>query len=336
MIPSSLEKAIYGVYATHALHLADKHNVFAYLAEKGAAAPGEIAKAVAVDGETLERLMLVLGALELVQAGSDGKYRLREGMGPYLDKKDPRYVGGFVTHLINSTSGRMGHLDAYLSKGKAVVDAALPSPFDVIYKDEASTKEFMDAMWQLSFDVSRELVKLAGLDSCRQLVDVGGASGPFSVAALQHSRELRSTLFDLPKVGRYVDETRRTYGLEERLRFVPGDFFREELPEGDCFAFGYILSDWDDATCLELLRKAHRACRAGGRVLVMERLFDEDKRGPFATVFMNLSMHVETQGRHRTAREYVGLLEAAGFRGCEVRRSSRDKHLVIGLKHVTT
>ncbi|TYL21383.1 methyltransferase, partial [Streptococcus pyogenes] len=139
--------------------------------------------------------------------------------------------------------GRMGHLDAYLSKGKAVVDAALPSPFDVIYKDEASTKEFMDAMWQLSFDVSRELVKLAGLDSCRQLVDVGGASGPFSVAALQHSRELRSTLFDLPKVGRYVDETRRTYGLEERLRFVPGDFFREELPEGDCFAFGYILSD---------------------------------------------------------------------------------------------
>ena len=44
---------------------------------------------------------------------------------------------------------------------------------------------------------------------------------------------------------------------------------------------------------------------------------------------MNLSMHVETQGRHRSAREYAELLESAGFAACEVRRSDEDKHLVM-------
>jgi hypothetical protein len=43
-------------------------------------------------------------------------------------------------------------------------------------------------------------------------------------------------------------------------------------------------------------------------------------------------MHVETQGRHRSAPEYVALLEAAGWRDCEVHRSTGDKHLVLGLK----
>ncbi|MFD8663547.1 methyltransferase [Streptomyces globisporus] len=117
-----------------------------------------------------------------------------------------------------------------------------------------------------------------------------------------------------------------------RLDFVGGDFFADELPHGDCLAFGYILSDWDDDTCVTLLEKAYRACEAPGRVLIMDRLFDDDRSGPLATAAMNLVMHIEMAGRHRTAAEFVALLERAGFGGCEVRRGSGEKHLVIGHK----
>jgi O-methyltransferase domain len=62
----------------------------------------------------------------------------------------------------------------------------------------------------------------------------------------------------------------------------------------------------------------------------MERLFDDGRRGPISTAVMNLEMQVETRGRHRTTAEYHEMLTVAGFVNPEIRRSSRDKHLVIG------
>jgi hypothetical protein len=139
-------------------------------------------------------------------------------------------------------------------------------------------------------------------------------------------------VFDLPQVGPHLERTRDGHGLAERLSFVAGDFFRDALPAGDLIAMGYVLSNWPDRECLELLRKAYAACVPGGRVLVMERLFDDGRNGPIATAVMNLEMQVETRGRHRTATEYLDLLTQAGFADAEVRRSTRDKHLVIGRK----
>jgi SAM-dependent methyltransferase len=328
-MPEPLERAIFGMYATHAVQLADRHGVFAYLIANGASRAGKIAAGTGTDEETLGRLLIALHAFGVLEEHG-GEYLVPQASVPYLDPADARYAGAFVQHLVGSTAARMPQLDAYLSLGKARVDAELPDPFEVVYADDAAVAAFVSAMWQLSFDVSGELVDLAGSALAGHLVDVGGAGGPFSVAALLRTPALRATVFDLPHVAPHLRRTRDTYGLGERLAFVPGDFFRDELPEGDCVAFGYVLSDWDDDTCVALLRKAHRACRPGGRVLVMDRLFDDDGHRPLATAVMNLSMHVETRGRHRTAAEYLGLLRAAGLTDCDVRRSGREKHLVVG------
>jgi hypothetical protein len=332
MIPSDLERAVYGLVSTPVLHLADKHGVFTCLIEQGPSTSATIAGKLGIDEETLERLLIVLAAFGVVTRNAQGGYQLPDEIVPYLDKTDDRYVGMFVHHLVSSTAGRLDQLEAYLVRGKAAVDAGSPSPFEAFYRDEDSVRDFVQAMWHLSFAVCGELAPLAEQDTATRLVDVGGASGPFAVAALLRAPRLRAVVFDLPEVEPHFAATRREYGLGERLGFVSGDFFQTELPAGDRIALGYILSDWRDETCVELLRKAYRACHPGGTVLVMERLFDEDRSAPLATAVMNLSMHVETQGRHRTAEDYVGLIEAAGFAGCEVRRSSGDKHLVIGRK----
>ncbi|MFF0436254.1 methyltransferase [Streptomyces sp. NPDC004327] len=329
MAPGTLDNVVYGLFSTHALHLADRHGVLAHLIERGPSSAAETAAALTIDAETLERLLLVLAAVSVVERDADGRYRVAEETAPFLDSRDPRYLGGFVDHLVTNTTGQLTRLHHYLERGKEAVDAALPSPFETIYRDEEATESFLRAMWQLSFEPSKELAGLAGLDGTRRLVDVGGASGAFAVAALDRYPELRVTVFDLPEVGTHLERTRDARGLGDRLGFAAGDFFRDPLPAADCVSFGYILSDWEDDFCLELLRKAHKACASGGRVLIMERLFDEDG-GPLPTAAMNLSMHVETRGRHRTAAEYTALLEEAGFTDCVTRRSSWDKHLVIG------
>ncbi|OLF09197.1 hydroxyneurosporene methyltransferase [Actinophytocola xinjiangensis] len=330
MIPPSLEHAVFGIFSTSALHLADSHGVFTHLVDHERASTQDLSTALGVDEETLGRLLRVLVAFGVLRHADGGRYRLADGVAPYVDSRDPRYLMGFVEHLIESTNQRLPQLDAYLAKGKHVVDAELPAPFDVLYRDEESTGQFLAAMWQLSFHVSYELAELAQLGDTRELVDVGGANGPFSVAALLTNPELRSTVFDLPQVEPFLTANAGRYQLEDRLAFRGGNFFTDPLPTGDCVAFGYILSDWDDETCAMLLRKAFEACRPGGRVLVMDRLFDENREGPLATAVMNLSMYFETEGRHRTAGEYLALMTDAGFTGCAVYRSTADKHLLAG------
>lgn len=332
MVPGALENAIYGLVSTPALYLADKYGVFRHLIDDGPADSATLAGRLGVDEDTTQRLLLVLVAFGVLEIGTDATYSVPSDVRPYLDRRDERYVGGFVEHLIDHTPSRLPRLEALMTKGKAAADAAQPGPFETFYRDEQSIRAFVEAMWNLSYAASHELARLADLRDGELLVDVGGASGPFAIAALLHRPALRAVVFDLPPVEPYLREAGRAHGVADRLDFVAGDFFRDDLPEGDGIALGYVLSDWTDETCLELLRKAYRACRPGGRVLVMERLFDNDRRGPLATAVMNLEMHVETQGRHRTGAEYAGLLAEAGFATATVRRSSREKHLVIGHK----
>lgn len=332
MIPAALENAIYGLVSTPALYLADKHGIFRHLIDNGPAGSATLAGRLGVDQDTAQRLLLVLVAFGILAIGLDGTYSVPTDMRPYLDPRDERYVGGFVEHLIEHTPTRLPRLDTFMTQGKAAADAGQPTPFETFYRDEQTTRAFVEAMWNLSYAASHELARLADLRDDDLLIDVGGACGPFAIAALLHRPTLQAIVFDLPPIEQYLREAGRSYGVGDRLDFVPGDFFADDLPEGDCIAFGYVLSDWTDATCLELLRKAYAACRPGGRLLIMERLFDDDRRGPLATAVMNLEMHVETQGRHRTGSEYTDLLAEAGFDAATVRRSSREKHLVIGHK----
>jgi hypothetical protein len=332
MLPPKLEIAVYGLVATPVLHLADKHGVLDQLLSAGPLTGQAVAEGCDADAGTVERLLLVLTAFGVVERTDEGAFRLAEEIATFVDKTSPSYVGDFVHHLVTESADRLETLEEYLRRGKDAVDAGRPSPYERFYRDDRSTRDFMQAMWNLSYGVSQELVALADLDGHRQLVDIGGANGPFAVAALHHVPGLRAVVFDLPQVGPYLEETRREHGLADRLDFQSGDFFVDDLPEGDVIALGYVMSNWPDDECVTLLRKAHGACVAGGKVLVMERLFDDDRRGPVATAVMNLEMQVETRGRHRTTAEYHEMLTMAGFTEPEVRRSSRDKHVIIGHK----
>lgn len=329
MLPTNLETAVYGLIVTPALHIADKTGMLSHLLPAPLSA-GEVSDRIGgADVDAVERLLLVLTAHDILNRRPDGRYLIAGGMAPYLDSSSPDYIGGFVTHLVEEAAGRLATMEANLFHRGDPMSAGISAPYDHFYRDTAATSDFMAAMWSLSYGVSRELAALADLAGYRTLVDVGGANGPFAVAALEISDQLNAIVFDLPHIEPYVEQTRDTRGLGHRLAFVGGDFFRDELPSGEVIALGYVMSNWPDEQCIELLVKARNACAEGGKVLVMDRLFDDDKGGPMSTAAMNLTMKVETYGVHRTVAEFGELFKAAGFGHYEVKRSTRDKHLLI-------
>ncbi|XP_010578745.1 PREDICTED: acetylserotonin O-methyltransferase isoform X2 [Haliaeetus leucocephalus] len=77
----------------------------------------------------------------------------------------------------------------------------------------------------------------------------------------------------------------------------------------------------------------HRiAFREGGGVLLVESLLNEDKSGPLETQLYSMNMLVQTEGKERTAAEYSKLLEAAGFREVQVKRTGKLYDAVLGSK----
>jgi len=260
---------------------------------------------------------------------AQGDYFVPPSLTEYLDRQSEKYCGGFIRHMQGATYGQLAQLPDAVRSGRGPWEEG-HSPFDELYSNESQTREFITAMWNIGFDAAKELVGRVDLSGNKRLIDLGGASGSFSVAALRRFPNLEATIFDLAPVAKYADETARRYDLSGRLGFVAGDFWRDDYPQGDVYVFGYILSDWLSEEGSSLLKKA-RERMSSGKVIILEKLFDDDKtNGPQTTAMADISMMIETRGRHRTAQEYVEMLNEAGINEVSVVRSSGDKHMIVG------
>jgi hypothetical protein len=264
-------------------------------------------------------------------------YTIPEYLKPYLEPDSPHYCGGVLSHFRTSTLPIFVHLKRALIEGRPqwghhYGSESGSTPFDAIYANPEQLKGFLAAMWDLGYDAAVELVRGYSLDCFRCLIDVGGASGSFAIAALRAYPQLEAVVVDLPAVRPHLEFQRKKYGLEKRLTFVGGDFFKDSLPAGDIYVLGYILSDWRMKQGTHLLRKIYSIMPPGGAILILEKLFNETRTGPLSTAMMDIAMLLETWGQHRTAAEYIDWLTEVGFSECITVRSSGEKHMIVGRK----
>jgi hypothetical protein len=125
--------------------------------------------------------------------------------------------------------------------------------------------------------------------------------------------------FELPAVEPVFSRYVASHGMSERLRFVPGDFFVDDLPRADVLIMGMILHDWDLPTKRMLIKKAYEALEHGGSLIVYEFLIDDERRTHLPGLLMSLNMLIETRG----CFDYTGRLHGLDGR-------SRLHHLSCG------
>src|SRR5690606_1310431 len=71
----------------------------------------------------------------------------------------------------------------------------------------------------------------------KHLLDVGGASGTWTLAFLKAVPGASATLFDLPDAIKQARERFAGTEYAGRITFVPGDFYTDRLPAGADFAW---------------------------------------------------------------------------------------------------
>ena len=260
----------------------------------------------------------------------NGRYTNTPESDLFLDRAKSSYIGGFLEMCNARLYGQWGNLTTGLKTGKAQNEEDV---FAKLYADPARLKQFLSAMTGISMGVAKALALKFPWTNYKSFVDAGGAQGCAPVQiALAHSH-LAGGNFDLPVVGPIFEEYVQSFGLEERLSFYPGDFFKESLPSADVIIMGHILHDWGLEEKRQLIAKAHAALPKGGALIVYEAIIDDDRRQNTFGLLMSLTMLITTQaGFDFTGAECSGWMRDAGFNETRVEPLCGPTSMVVGIK----
>src|SRR6058998_2181707 len=234
----------------------------------------ELADAGSLDGEALrERLglhprsatdfldtLVALGMLER----EDGRYRNTPATDIFLDRAKPSYIGGILEMANARLYPFWGTLTDGLRTGRPQNEVKTGGDFfGELYSDQARLKQFMHAMTGVSMGAAIAIAQKFPWQKYENFVDIGAAEGGVPVQIALAQGHLTGGGFDLPVVQPIFEEYVASFNLSDRLRFYPGDFFADPLPQADVLVMGHILHDWNLEEKKTLLSKAYQTLPKG-------------------------------------------------------------------------
>jgi hypothetical protein len=162
--------------------------------------------------------------------------------------------------------------------------------------------------------------------------DLGGGQGVLLGALLDARPGLRGVLVDSAAVLDQARSYLRGRGLEHRVELVEGDLLGQVEAKADVYLLKWILHDWDDATCVGILRSAAATMHGGARLIVIEGRQPRNMVDPRFSMIDLQMLVVTEQGRERSAEELAALLSEAGLQAGQIRSSSTGLLLIDAAK----
>jgi acetylserotonin N-methyltransferase len=310
-----------GVYQP-SIVAAEQAGVFTALADAPATAT-ELAARLGFDERATRVLVRLLAALRLLLLRG-ARYHLSDEARTYLVKGSPWYWAPMASVAVCEW-----HRDRLLEKlrQRGSDEAAGPEgtplasgegrPADDWAAGQVSrqrAREVAARMHAHSRPAAVGVARHYGFDGVSRVLDVGGGSGCFMVAAAQAHPHLRCTVLELPAMCEVAAEYIEAGGVADRVDTHAVDMFRQPWPTGyDAVFFSNVWHDWNVRTCRWLAARAFEALPAGGRILLHEMLLDDDGNGPVTAAAFSMLMLLATQGQQFTTGELAAILEQAGF-----------------------
>jgi ubiquinone/menaquinone biosynthesis C-methylase UbiE len=258
-----------------------------------------------------------------------------------LDKRDLRYGvpadlrGWLVEESPETILPMLRHAMAILrswSQLASVAKSGSPAPrVPSIRGAEADRASFIAAMHVVSGPMADELVQKLGPPKFRRLLDVGGASGTWTLAFLRAVPDATATIFDLPDAIEQARHRLAGSDFADRVTFVAGDFYVDDLPEGADFA-------WLSAIChqhsrrhnRELFAKVFRVLAPGGRIALRDVVMEPNRTSPREGALFAVNMLVNTEsGGTFTFDEYAEDLRSAGFKNPQLQVKHEAMNSVV-------
>jgi SAM-dependent methyltransferase len=267
----------------------------------------QVAQQLGADLRATTVLLDAVTAIGLLEK-RDLCYSVPPELRPWLVEDSPETILPMLRHAMNISRSWSQLAQVARSGGPATPQASIRGAV-------ADRAAFIAAMHVVSGPMADGLLQQLGPLRFRRLLDVGGASGTWTLAFLRAAPTATATIFDLPDA---VEQARqRLAGTEyaARVTLVAGDFYSDELPGGADFA-------WVSAIChqhsrrhnRELFAKVYRALAPGGRIALRDVVMEPCHSRPCEGALFAVNMLVNTEsGGTFTFEEYAEDLRSAGF-----------------------
>ena len=167
----------------------------------------------------------------------------------------------------------------------------------------------------------------------QRLLDVGGSSGIYTAALLEHRPDASGAVFERPPVDAAARTLLAERGLAARIDVVIGDMFTDPLPSGfDVHLYSQVLHDWDLERVTHLLRSSFDALTPGGWLIDHDSHINSGKTGPRPVAeYSALLMH-STPGKCWSVRELSDTATDIGFIGIEHWPTAGDRGVFLARK----
>ncbi|MFI0982716.1 methyltransferase [Streptomyces sp. NPDC021093] len=292
------------VYAATKLGLPD-------LIAAGHTDSAELARAAGTDEGITRRLLRLLARLEIVEGTEETGYRNTAAGDLLRDRPDS--LRDMCLLYGEEFYQAWGHAQVTFRTGEPAFEAVYGQSLISYLRDDPEAAGRFQRTMQASnffFDAVPETVDFS---QSSHVVDIAGGSGQLLSTVLRAAPQTRGTLVDLehtiPIARKHLEQTVGT----ERVELIAGNMFADELPAGaDTYLLSRVLGDWGDDDCVRVLNRVRSAMSAHSRLLIIERVVQDDGTGLLAPLW-DLHLLVLNGGSQRTLSDYHGLAARSGL-----------------------
>jgi len=248
-----------------------------------------------------------------------------------LEKQEDRYRNSAESDLF-LTPGRPGDLskallymrDVYPAWGRLATFAKTGQPVESpqlhLGDDEARTSAFVYSMHGKALATAEPVLSKLALENCKQLLDVGGGPGTYSVLLSRKYPNLHATVLDLPPVIKIAQGLIAQQGASASVGTLAGDYHTTPFPKGnDAVLFFGMMHQESPEGIQRLLKKAWDSMRPGAAVYIMDMMTDATHTAPKFSAMFGVNMALTTHsGWVFSSAEITDWLLGAGFTGVAV------------------
>ncbi len=255
-----------------------------------------------------ERLVVACNALELIKKDND-IYRNAPDVERFLVKGKPTYIGPWLL-FSRMDFEKWKDLAKYLKSEKKPNILGLYETLD-----NGMAKIYHEATYSVGLGAGMLFSRDVDMSNRSKILDLGGGSGAYCIAALQKYPHLKAVILDFEPVCKMAEEFIAQWNLQNSISTLPGDFTSDPLPDGaDVMIMASNLPQYNSDVLLKVFKNAYEVLLPGGEFHLVGETLDNEKQGPLGPALWGLHEALfESEGRSHSESEVIDYLEKSGF-----------------------
>ncbi|MBK9107630.1 MAG: methyltransferase domain-containing protein [Saprospiraceae bacterium] len=158
----------------------------------------------------------------------------------------------------------------------------------------------------------------------KQILDLGGSHGLYSIELCNRNANLQAKIVDLPPVAKYAQECIGKSSVSSRVSFIAADFMKDVLPpENDVILAFNIIHGLNVSENLHLAQKAYQLLNPGGIFVILDQIKGIGGSSQLAkatTSYMALNLLHQAGGNTYSFDEIQEFATNAGFKSAVMKK----------------